>query len=91
VWNRRRSPTRPPTGRGFYCPSRRQSLPPDEIDGALTLLGVVPAVEFGLGLGAMNYIAFVLGRALAVAMVVGLSLLLLIAIICGTTIFMLYS
>jgi hypothetical protein len=57
----------------------------------LTLLGVVPAVEFGLGLGAMNYIAFVLGRALAVAMVVGLSLLLLIAIICGTTIFMLYS
>jgi hypothetical protein len=35
----------------------------------------------------MHYIALVLGRALTVVMVVGVSLLLLFAIVCGTAIF----
>jgi hypothetical protein len=65
----------------------RQGLPPLEIDGALTLPGVASSREFNRDLGAMNYIALVLGRALTVVMVVGLSLLLLIAIVCGTAIF----
>jgi hypothetical protein len=39
----------------------------------------------------MTYIAFVLRRALAVAMVVGLSLLLLIALVCGATVLVVYS
>jgi hypothetical protein len=56
----------------------------------LTLPGAVPAVVFDRDLGAMSYIAFVLGRALAVAMVMGLSLL-LIAAVCGAAIYILYS
>ncbi|MGA8616460.1 MAG: hypothetical protein WB760_33145 [Xanthobacteraceae bacterium] len=55
----------------------------------MTLPGVVPPVELGRDLGAMSYIAFVLGRALTVAMVAGLSLLLLIAIVCVAAIFVL--
>jgi hypothetical protein len=62
-----------------------------EIDGTLTLPGVVSSRESGRELGTMSYIALVLGRALAVAMVVGLSLLLLVAAVCGAAIFMLYS
>jgi len=62
-----------------------------KIDAALTLPGVVSSRQFGRDLGAMSYIAFVLGRALTVAMVVGLSLLLLIAITCGAAVFVLYS
>jgi hypothetical protein len=57
----------------------------------LTLPGVVSSRHFGRDLGAMNYIAIVLGRALTVAMVVGLSLLLLIAVVSVTAIFVLYS
>jgi hypothetical protein len=66
-------------------------LNPGEIDGRFTLPGVGFSVEFGRGLGAMSYIAFVLGRALTVAMVAGLSLLLLIAIVSIAAVFVLYS
>jgi hypothetical protein len=56
----------------------------------LTLPGIVSSRQFGRDLGAMSYIALVLGRALTVAMV-GLSLLLLIAVACGAAFFVLYS
>jgi hypothetical protein len=52
----------------------------------LTLPGVASSREFNRDLGAMNYIAPVLGRALTVVMVVGLSLLLLLIAIGGTAI-----
>jgi len=61
------------------------------IDGRLTLPGVASSEGFGCDLGAMSYIAFVLGRALTVAMVAGLSLLLLMAIVCVTAVFVLWS
>ena len=66
-------------------------LNPGEIDGRLTLPGVVRSVEFRRGLGAMSYIAFVLDRAVTVAMVAGLSLPLLIAIVSIAAVFVLYS
>jgi hypothetical protein len=57
----------------------------------LTLPGVDPSRQFGRGPGAMSYIDFVLGRALTVAMVAGLSLLLLIALVCVAAVFALHS
>jgi hypothetical protein len=57
----------------------------------LTLPGFVPSRQFGSALGTMSYIAFVLGRALTVAMVAGLSLLLLMAVFCVAAIFVLHS
>jgi hypothetical protein len=76
--------------------SGHQSLPPREIgweiDGTLTQSGVASPFHSGRGLGAMGYIAFVLGRALTVTMVVGLSLLLLVsAVVYVTAIFVLSS
>jgi len=57
----------------------------------LTLPGVDPSRQFGRGPGAMSYIDFVLGRALTVAMVAGLCLLLLIALFCVAAVFALRS
>jgi hypothetical protein len=78
--------------KAFYASSGRQKLLVGEIDATLTLPGVVvPAAEFGRSVGTMNYIAFVLGRASTVATVVGFSLLLLTAVVCGAAVFMLHS
>jgi hypothetical protein len=76
---------------GLFAATRPSKTTTCKIDDALTLPGVVSSRQFGRELGAMSYIAFVLGRALTVAMVVGLSLLLLITIACCTAMFVLYS
>jgi hypothetical protein len=61
------------------------------IVGTLTLLGIAAARQFGRKLGAMSYIAFILCRALVVGVVMGLSPLMLIALVFGAAIFVMYS